>query len=52
MAGPGRSILARTIRKFLYAMIRQMQPMRKRFFESLQSYAIGLAVIDWLDVDS
>jgi hypothetical protein len=33
-------------------MIRQMQPIRKRFFESLQSYAIGLAVIDWLDVDS
>jgi hypothetical protein len=52
MAGPGRSISARTSRKFLYAMIRQMQPMRKRFFESLQSYAIGLAVIDWLDVDS
>jgi hypothetical protein len=42
----------RTNRKFLYAMIRQMQQIRKPFFESLHFYAIGLPAANALDMDS
>jgi len=33
-------------------MIRQMLQIQKTFFESLQSYAIGLDAANCLDVDS
>jgi hypothetical protein len=33
-------------------MIRQIQQIRKPYFESLQFYAIGLAAANCLDVDN